>query len=853
MSLPVIISDNVYFPHSYSSIPLSEDSVSDIAPIGEANAHHPLLVIATRVPMEISSELETINAGNNMLVSKIAVVARLMRAIDKSSGDTPRSVTVQICWRCSIVEFQPDAAEKRACLITTKHSVDPSAMSASLSLMYSTLKVLAQKLLSVLPPSRVMLLAAYMQDGPISPALLTDVMASICSKSKLLQKLKVLQAKTVEERMELVLELIRNELHERTLPSSHSSPLQLLIVGKNGIPNPSNRFHRLSDGSIDNDDELGEFRRKLVNPFLPNRVRDICEKHVKRLERLSQTSPDYGVLTSHLEALLDMPWGQESANQTPTSYAVVLEEAKKSLDADHTGMAEVKKRILEFVAVQSLQARNKKNFDSPSLDRSVDSTVHSIVTPTILCLVGPPGVGKTSLGQSIAAALRRKYEKVALGGVSNEAVLRGHRRTYVGAIPGRIAQAIRRAGCMDPVILLDEIDKLGVSGSGGDPAAALLEILDPAQNSSFTDHYLGVPLDLSKVVFIATANRADLISGPLLDRMEVLTLHGYTQREKLIIAQQHLIPRQTNGACLKLGVDLQVLPSAVAELVSGYTREAGVRQLTSRIASLCRSVAVKKASGEENLFPVVVTPEYVEETLGPRKFHTEEALQTPPAGVATGMAWTSAGGELLFIESCCYVSPFSGGTVGDITVTGSLGSVMRESCHIALSWVRNHTELILSRARENKMLETSDITHYLQGVEKKIFSSAVHVHVPDGAVLKDGPSAGCAIVTSLVSMVTDIPVDPLTAVTGEVTLRGAVLPVGGVKEKILSAIRGGIKQVLIPWRNMTDIKNQSSDDIFENIKVVPVTRIEDVLQHALFTTSTDMEAVQIESHIRSRL
>jgi ATP-dependent Lon protease len=481
---------------------------------------------------------------------------------------------------------------------------------------------------------------------------------------------------------------------------------------------------------------------------------------------MQPSQAEYTVARTYLEWLADLPWDKSSEDNLD------LDNAKQQLDDDHYGLEKIKKRIIEYLAVRKL----KDDMKGP-----------------ILCFVGPPGVGKTSLGRSIADSLERNFHRVSLGGVRDEAEIRGHRRTYIGALPGRIIQGLKKAGSNNPVFLLDEIDKLG-HDFRGDPSSALLEVLDPEQNNTFSDHYLDTPFDLSKVLFIATANQLDTIPAPLRDRMEVIEVPGYTFDEKSAIATQHLIPKQIKEHGIT-DEHIEITPEAVLKIAIAYTREAGVRNLEREIAATCRDVAVKVAGHkeEEGDFPkVVIDEEALHDVLGPEKFYNETAERTAVPGVATGLAWTAAGGDLLFIEATRM------GGKGSLILTGQLGDVMKESAQAALSWMRaKATELGLAEDLDSHFLDKTDM----------------HIHFPAGAIPKDGPSAGITITTALISLFTGRNVRSDTAMTGEVTLRGLVLPVGGIKEKVLAAHRGGIKRVVMPARNQKDLV-----DIPQNVK-----------------------------------
>jgi ATP-dependent Lon protease len=497
--------------------------------------------------------------------------------------------------------------------------------------------------------------------------------------------------------------------------------------------------------------EIAELDKAITEAKMPEEVEKQARKELKRLERMPEGAGEYSMVRTYLDWLIELPWAADAED------AIDIAEARKILDDDHYGLEKVKKRILEYLAVRKLNPSGK----SP-----------------ILCFVGPPGVGKTSLGQSIAKATARKFVRVSLGGVHDEAEIRGHRRTYIGSLPGNIIQSLRKAGTRNCVLMLDEVDKLGAGGFHGDPASALLEVLDPEQNSTFRDNYLGVPFDLSGVMFICTANVLDTIPGPLRDRMEVIQLPGYTAQEKLQIARRYLVARQLAATGLK-PEQCEISDEALSAIIDDYTREAGVRNLEREIGRVFRSVAVRIAEGSAQ--QVKISPADLPAILGPRIFEAEVAMGKTIPGVATGLAWTPVGGDILFIEAARMLG------AGKLILTGQLGEVMKESAQAALSLVKARAER-LGVAPE--LIEKSDI----------------HVHVPAGATPKDGPSAGVAMFVALVSLLTDRPVRTDVAMTGEISLRGLVLPIGGVKEKVLAALRAGIRTVMLPSRNRRDLE-----------------------------------------------
>ncbi len=525
------------------------------------------------------------------------------------------------------------------------------------------------------------------------------------------------------------------------------------------------------------DSEAQELRRRITEANLPEAVAAVALREVDRLERMTPASPEYQMIRTYLDWVLDVPW------DNPTEDRLDPVEARKVLDEDHYDLDKVKERIVEYLAVRKL----KGDMKGP-----------------ILCFVGPPGVGKTSLGQSIARAMNRKFVRISLGGVRDEAEIRGHRRTYIGSMPGRIVQALKTAGSSNPVLMLDEIDKISV-GIQGDPAAALLEVLDPAQNHSFRDHYLEINLDLSRVLFIATANQLGTVHPALLDRMEMIQLSGYTEDEKVHIAKMYLIPRQLSEHGL-LPSQLEITEAALRRTIAEYTREAGVRTLERQIGTMARKVAAKVAT--DPAYTARIDSDDVETYLGPPRFRSEAAFRTSRPGVATGLAWTETGGDVLFIE----VALLPGGN-GQVTLTGQLGSVMQESARAALSHIRQEA---VSLGIPPEFLSKHDI----------------HVHVPAGAIPKDGPSAGVTIATAIVSAARGVPVNPDVAMTGEITLSGLVLPVGGIREKAMAARRQGIKTVVLPQLNEQDLV-ELPPEVREEMTFVPVRTLQEALAVAL--------------------
>lgn len=632
-----------------------------------------------------------------------------------------------------------------------------------------------------------------------------DLCASIV-KASYEEKLQVLDAVDLEERLKKTLPLVIRQIEG----------LKVLQKTRHGAIKPSERsivprqipsqMTRMTDGDEDDDerDEFADFHHKIKSVGMTKEAEALSLKELKRLKKISPQMPEHAVIRSYLELMVELPWNKMSTD------SLEIERARAILDADHYGLDKVKKRIVEFLAVRQL----KNSLKGP-----------------IICFVGPPGVGKTSIGRSIAKTLGREFHRIALGGVCDQSDIRGHRRTYIGSMPGRIIQGLKTVGVRNPVFLLDEVDKLGKSLQG-DPSAALLEVLDPEQNHAFTDHYLNIPFDLSQVLFIATANSMSTIPAPLLDRMELIYIPGYTQEEKAQIAVRHLIPKQLQEHGLT-SQQLHIPEDSVQVIISRYTREAGVRTLERKIGAINRAVAVKVAenmtrkrkqdeltadksmkTGDDKSsamalppeFPIVVDEQALEDILGPPAFELEHAERLSQPGVAIGLAWTALGGEIMFVEA----SRMPG--KGTITLTGQLGDVMKESANLALNWVRSHATLL---GLGQDLVDQWDI----------------HIHFPAGAVGKDGPSAGVTIVTVLVSLFTGRCVRSNMAMTGEITLRGLVLPVGGIKEKVLAAHRAGVEQVIMPKRCEKDL-HEVPDNVKAKMSFVFVSRLEEVLNNA---------------------
>ncbi|MGC9397692.1 MAG: endopeptidase La [Anaerolineae bacterium] len=542
--------------------------------------------------------------------------------------------------------------------------------------------------------------------------------------------------------------------------------------------------------------EVEDYREKIEEAGMSEEAEEEALRELKRLEKMPPQAAEYWVIKTYLDWLTSLPW------QEATNDELDIGHARKVLDEDHYDLEDVKDRILEFLAVRKLRSEREEALGEEATIELQGRPIEG--QGAILAFIGPPGVGKTSLGQSIARALGRKFTRMSLGGMRDEAEIRGHRRTYIGAMPGRIIQAIKRAGVKNPVFMLDEVDKIG-TGWRGDPSSALLEVLDPQQNHSFRDHYLDVDFDLSQVLFICTANTTETIPAPLLDRMETINLDGYTEYDKMHIARRYLVPRQLrlNGL---MQDEIVFTDEALRKIIRDYTRESGVRQLERQIGKVCRKVATKIAEGLVEK-TIEITPKEVQEFLGKPRYRFEAALRTERPGVATGLAWTPTGGEVIFVEAAKMP-----GQNNQLILTGKLGEVMQESARIALSYVEAHSEAL--------------------GLEKELEKDKIHLHIPSGAVPKDGPSAGVTLVTALVSLLSERPVRPDVAMTGEITLQGQVLPIGGLKLKVMAAHRAGLKKVLLPKLNDIDL-DDIPETVREDMELILVEDIQEILEHAL--------------------
>ncbi len=702
----------------------------------------------------------------------VGCAARVLKALKHSSGNY--SLILQGLERIRLDEITQSAPYLKAKVgrLNETNSGDDEAEALSMSLRDIAKQVI--QLMPELPREAGSLIDSIQAPGALADLVAANLDAPVDEKAGLLETLDV------KDRIRKVLKLLTRQLEILKMRERINSQIKE-EMGKNQREYVLRQQLKAIKEELGEDDgdqgDLDGLEERIAKANLPQEAEQVAKKQLKRLRNMQVGSAEYTVVRTYLDWILDLPWHA----QTPDNMDIGA--VRKVLDEDHYGLEKVKKRILEYLAVRKL----KKDKKGP-----------------ILCLIGPPGVGKTSLGRSIARSLGRKFVRISLGGVHDEAAIRGHRRTYVGALPGQIIQGMKKGATINPVFMMDEVDKIG-HDFRGDPAAALLEVLDPEQNNTFADHYLEIPYDLSNVMFVATANIADPIPAPLRDRMEILEIPGYTRREKLAIARRHLIPKQLEEHGITKE-QLDITDPAVDLVIDFYTREAGVRTLERQIASIIRGVAVKIAEGDTTPRKVD-EEEQVREFLGPQKYTSEVAERTEEAGVATGLAWTSVGGEILFIEATRMYG------TGKLQLTGQLGDVMKESAQAALSYVRTNAERY---GISKDFLEKSDI----------------HIHIPAGGMPKDGPSAGVTMFTALVSMLTGIRVRHDVAMTGEITLRGRVLPIGGLKEKVLAAHRAGIKRVIVPERNKADL-DEVPAEVKNDLEFVFVSKMDQVLEGGL--------------------
>jgi ATP-dependent Lon protease len=731
-------------PFPYMIFPLYVND-REVQTFTEADNHDKFVAICLR-------RSEAVNGSQLGDVSEIGTLCRVNQI--KRVGDGKFKVTLEGINRLRILDIEPGSPVVMAHCEVVREFVEKNLVSDALVQSLNALLKIALSYGKPLPDD-VMKMIDYIDN----PARLSDLVAlyvnlPVNDLQELLETVDPL------ERLKKVYVHLTNEVQRIQIKNEVNNEVNRK-VGKNQKEYILREQMKHIQEELGEEDprvaDMNELRRCIEEAGLPEEVKKIADTEIKRLERINPASPEYTVSRTYLDYLAGMPWSKS------TEDSLDIVKAEEILNEDHYNLKKVKERILEFLAVRSL----KENMKGP-----------------VLCFVGPPGVGKTSLGKSIARSLGRKFVRISLGGVRDEAEIRGHRRTYIGALPGRIIKELFRCGANNPVFMLDEIDKLGLDFRG-DPASALLEVLDPEQNFSFNDHYLDVPFDLSRVMFITTANQLDPIPGPLKDRMEVIRLAGYSTEEKLHIARNFIIRREIEDNGLA-ATPLDFTDEAVTKIIVDYTREAGVRNMQRTIASVCRKVAKEITQKKEPRKDI--TPEVVSELLGPRKFHNEVAAENDRVGVVTGMAWTETGGDILFVEATSMPGK------PELILTGSLGDVMKESARAALSYVQAHYGDfgIAPDAFENRVL---------------------HIHVPSGAIPKDGPSAGVTMVTALVSLLTDKPARRGVAMTGEITLTGRVLAIGGLKEKVLAAHRAGVRRIIAPDRNRDDL-----EDIPDNVR-----------------------------------
>jgi ATP-dependent Lon protease len=765
-SLPILpLRNSVLFPNSI--IPIDVGRRKSVRLVEDAIAkERPVIGILT----QRDARTEDPASGDLYLVG---CAARILKVIKLAKDNF--SVILQGVSRFEVTSFEGNEPFLSARIRSVP---DPTSSDVELDALVMNLKDIAKrvvKLMPELPKEAGALVDSVTEAGHLADLITSNLELEVGEKQDVLETFDLkTRTRKVLQFLSRQLEVLKVRERINTQVQEEMGRNQREYVLRQQLKAIKEELGELDDAGGD----LDEFSEKITKSKLPEEAEKVARKQLERLKGMQPSSAEYTVTRTYLEWLVELPWS------VSTEDHIELAEVRRCLDEDHYDLDKVKKRIVEYMAVRKLK-NDKKG--------------------PILCLVGPPGVGKTSLGRSVARAIGRKFGRISLGGVRDEAEIRGHRRTYVGSLPGRVIQGIKKAGTNNPVFVLDEIDKLG-HDFRGDPASALLEVLDPEQNSSFSDHYLEVTFDLSKVMFIATANQLDPIPWALRDRLEIIELPGYTRQEKKHIARAFLVPKQLDEHGLG-GDRAEITDDAVFEVIDSYTREAGVRNLEREVGALCRTVAVRVAEGQAKDHEVVDAEE-VRTILGPAKYVSEVADRTSEPGVVTGLAWTAVGGDILFIEATKMPGK------GKLTLTGQLGDVMKESVTAALSFVR-------SRAAQLGL----DPGNFLENVD-------LHVHVPAGAVPKDGPSAGITMYTALVSLLTGVPVRPDVAMTGEITLRGNVLQIGGVKEKLLAAHRAGIKRVIIPFRNVKDLIDVP-DEVKSEMEILSVKRMDEVLAIAL--------------------
>jgi len=757
-ALPIIpLRNAVLFPHQF--LPISVAREKSIKILQDATANDATIAILTQKEASIENP-----ATSDMYT--IGTEARIMRIIDMPDGS--KTVLLQGLNRVKVITFLQEMPFHKAAF---QPLYDTTEISENIEALMNNLRQLFRKIVDLSNE------ASYEQLVMIQnikePGTLADLVVAFLN-IPLTDKLIILEASEIETRLQFSNEIVNKHLHTLELGEKIQSDI------KNKFDKTQREMYlreqmsaiRRELGEDNENPDIKDLQEKVKKADLPQEAQKVADKEIERLSQMHPSSAEYTVSRTYLDWIVDLPWSKQTRDKLD-----VL-KAEKKLNQDHYGLTKVKKRILEYLAVRQL----KEDMRGP-----------------ILCFVGPPGVGKTSLGRSIAETLGRKFVRISLGGVRDEAEIRGHRRTYIGALPGRIIQGLKRAGSNNPVFMLDEIDKVGTDFRG-DPSSALLEVLDPEQNFSFSDHYLEIPFDLSNVMFIATANVSHTIPPALRDRMEMIEIPGYIVEEKVHIAKQFLVPRQLDAHGLK-PKNLQFQDDALRLIIQSYTREAGVRNLEREIASVCRKVAADYARGRTK--GQRITPRMLGDALGPEKFYLEAAERIDEPGIATGLAWTPVGGDILFIEA----SRMSG--KGSLKLTGQLGDVMKESAQAALSYIR---------ARSEEFDIEADFADKYD----------LHIHVPSGSVPKDGPSAGVTLFAALVSLLTSRQILSDVAMTGEITLRGAVLPVGGIKEKVLAAHRAGIRHIILPEKNRKDL-DEVPAQVREELKFSFIRKMNEVI------------------------
>jgi ATP-dependent Lon protease len=762
-ALVLPLRDIVIFPHMVTPVFVAREG--SLLAIQEAHERNQTVIGLT----QRDADVEDPGAQDFLPIGVELAIGRLLSMPDGSS-----SALVQGRRRVEVVEFTRVEPVLRA---RVRVVIEPTTADKTMQALMRTALDLFERCVQLdrTIPEEAHLFAMNISE----PGWLTDMIASAVSLN-LTERQQLLLMKDPRQRLQRINKLLAQELDVLELEDEIHSRVQ------NEVDRSQREFYlreqmrqiqtELGEGDLFSRD-LADLKKKIEATKLPETARLTSMKELERLNQMPPMAPEVGIIRTYIDWILELPWVEQTEDNLDVKHA------GRILERDHYGLKKAKERILEYIAVRSLKPKKERQ--------------------PILCFVGPPGTGKTSLGRSIAEALGRKFVRLSLGGVRDEAEIRGHRRTYIGALPGRILQTMKRAGSANPLFMLDEIDKLGADFRG-DPSSALLEVLDPEQNHAFSDHYLELDFDLSKVMFITTANTLMTIPPALLDRLEVIEFPGYIEEEKLIIAERFLIPRQV-AECGIDSLGLSFTPAALQRMVREYTYEAGVRNLEREIGRVCRKVARWKA--EEKRYPTVIAPESIEKFLGPQQFFQTEAERQDEVGVVTSLAWTENGGEIMPVE----VAVLDG--KGNLQMTGQIGEVMQESGQAALTYVKSRAALL--------------------GIELEVFERMdIHVHMPEGAIPKDGPSAGITLATALVSALTGRPVYKEVAMTGEITLRGRILPIGGVREKVLAAYRAGLKVVVLPEKNMKDLVDVPKK-VREDLKIVPVKHMDEVLKIAL--------------------